>query len=87
MTKCTRCGGNEWREPGVDMYFVPCDCAKFKRGDRVRKTKGSAWQGKVVGFYSTELTPIGYAVESEFHPGSVQIYPEAALERVDEEGT
>lgn len=55
---------------------------KFKLGDRVRKTKGSSWQGRVVGFYSTTLTPIGYAVESEREPGSVQIYPEAALEEV-----
>lgn len=53
---------------------------KFKKGDRVRKTKGSNWHGKIVGFYSTELTPIGYAVESELEKGSVQIYPEAALE-------
>ena len=51
----------------------------FKLGDRVTKTKGAAWTGRVVGFYSTQLTPIGYAVESENEPGSVQIYPEAAL--------
>lgn len=53
---------------------------KFKIGDRVRKKSGSSWNGRVVGFYSTKLTPIGYAVESEREPGSVQIYPEAALE-------
>ena len=53
--------------------------SKFGLGDRVRKTKGSSWQGRIVGFYSTELTPVGYAVESEREPGSVQIYPEAAL--------
>ena len=52
---------------------------KFKRGDRVTKIKGSQWTGRVVGFYSTELTPIGYAVESETERGSVQIYPEAAM--------
>lgn len=52
---------------------------KFKIGDIVRKTKGSSWRGKVCGFYSAELTPIGYAVESMFEPGSVQIYPETAL--------
>lgn len=55
---------------------------KFKIGDRVRKIKGSSWQGIIVGTYSTELTPIGYAVESEREKGSVQIYPEAALELV-----
>jgi dihydrofolate reductase (trimethoprim resistance protein) len=53
---------------------------KFKHGDRVRKTKGSEWSGYVVGWYSTTLTPDGYAVESETHKGSVQIYPASALE-------
>lgn len=58
---------------------------KFKLGDRVRKIKGSSWHGHVVGFYSTSLTPIGYAVESERETDSVQIYPEAALEDMEEE--
>lgn len=49
---------------------------------RVRKIKGSSWQGPIVGFYSTVLTPVGYCVESEREPGSVQIYPESALEPV-----
>lgn len=53
---------------------------KFVLGDRVRKTKGSSWQGLVVGTYSTTLTPEGYCVESEREPGSVQIYPASALE-------
>lgn len=51
----------------------------FQLGDRVTKTKGSSWTGRVVGFYSTSLTPEGYAVESENEPGSVQIYPVSAL--------
>ena len=51
----------------------------FNYGDRVTKIKGSSWTGRVVGFYSTDLTPEGYAVESENEPGSVQIYPAAAL--------
>jgi dihydrofolate reductase (trimethoprim resistance protein) len=53
---------------------------KFLVGDTVRKIKGSQWYGKVVGTYSTELTPEGYAVESFSEKGSVQIYPAAALE-------
>lgn len=53
---------------------------KFKRGDKVRKKSGSQWHGTIVGFYSTSLTPIGYCVESEREKGSVQIYPESALE-------
>ena len=55
---------------------------KFAIGDTVRKVKGSQWHGKVVGTYSTTLTPEGYAVESSTEIGSVQIYPAAALEKV-----
>ncbi len=55
---------------------------KFNRGDLVRKKSGSKWQGVVVGEYSTELNPEGYAVESESHAGSVQIYPASALELI-----
>ena len=51
-------------------------------GDFVRKKSGSEWEGFIVGFYSTNLTEKGYAVESSAHPGSVQIYPEHALEKV-----
>lgn len=54
----------------------------FKLGDTVRKKKGSEWEGVIVGFYSTSLTPEGYAVESSTHKGSVQIYPLQALEKV-----
>ena len=57
---------------------------KFCYGDRVRKISGSSWHGVVRGYYSTTLTPEGYAVESEREPGSVQIYPAAALEKVNE---
>ena len=52
-------------------------------GTRVRKRKGASWQGRVVGYYSTHLTPRGYAVESERETGSVQLYPEAAFEVID----
>jgi len=56
---------------------------KFKRGDEVQKVSGSKWKGKVVGNYSTALTPEGYAVESSTETGSVQIYPAKALELVE----
>lgn len=62
--------------------FVPED-AIFKVGDRVRKRSGSEWEGKVVGYYSTKLTPVGYCIESSTHAGSVQVYPEKALEPAD----
>ena len=58
---------------------------KFSMNQRVRKTKGSSWQGRIVGWYSTNLTPRGYCVESENEWGSVQIYPEGALELVKEQ--
>lgn len=57
---------------------------KFKIGDEVYKINGSHWQGKVVGFYSTVMTPRGYAVESKYHLGSTQIYPEKALEVIQD---
>ena len=53
---------------------------KFKLGDKVQKVKGSEWFGTVVGFYSTEQTHEGYAVESGAHKNTVQIYPVQALE-------
>lgn len=59
---------------------------KFRLGDPVRKKSGAEWSGRVVGFYSTRLTPEGYCVESEHHPGSVQIYPVGALELIRTEG-
>jgi dihydrofolate reductase (trimethoprim resistance protein) len=72
---------NETSRSIADQFALPLR-ATFGLGDRVRKKSGAAWQGQVVGWYSTNLTPEGYAVESEAHPGSVQIYPVAALERV-----
>lgn len=59
---------DEWRPTGNP-----------KIGDRVTKIKGSSWTGRIVGYYSTSLTPVGYCVESENEPGSVQIYPASAL--------
>lgn len=73
--------GNDASTPVAAQFALPLG-AQFGLGDRVRKKSGAAWQGQVVGWYCTKLTPEGYAVESESHPGSVQIYPAAALERV-----
>lgn len=55
----------------------------FRFNDKVSKVKGSHWRGRIVGWYSTSLTPEGYAVESSLEFGSVQIYPASALERND----
>ncbi len=71
----------------VPLYAAPiaqtAPQGKFRMGDLVRKTSGSEWQGRICGTYSTALTPEGYAVESEAHAGSVQIYPAKALEAVE----
>lgn len=56
---------------------------KFRMGDLVKKSTGSEWEGRVVGWYSTEQTKEGYAVESSAHRNSVQIYPVTALEEVE----
>ncbi len=48
-------------------------------GTLVEKIKGAFWRGKICGYYSTSLTPEGYCVESDYEPGSVQLYPRASL--------
>jgi hypothetical protein len=72
--------------PDAELVGLRTDTtpATFALGDRVQKKSGSQWAGKVVGWYSTSLTPEGYAVESESHAGSVQIYPANALKVCDE---
>lgn len=72
-SECPVCAALGWK-----LVSLP----KFQRGDRVRKIKGSEWEGTVVGEYSTKLTPEGYCIESDAHAGSVQIYPAAALELI-----
>jgi len=57
---------------------------KWNIGDKVKKKTNSSWRGTVCGFYSTKHTPEGYCVESSFEPGSVQVWPLAALEDWDE---
>lgn len=57
---------------------------KFSLGQRVHKIRGAAWHGRIVGTYSTALTPEGYAVESDREFGSVQIYPAAALAAMED---
>ena len=52
----------------------------YPYGTYMQKKHGSLWRGKIVGYYSTVNTPLGYAIESFFEPGSVQIYPAQALE-------
>ncbi len=43
-------------------------------GTRVTKIRGKAsWTGRIVGYYSTAITPEGYCVESENEPGSVHV--------------
>jgi hypothetical protein len=80
-----------WRSMGWDVSELEAALVTVARalpvafpiGARVRKVKGSSWQGRVVGHYSTTLTRAGVCVESEREPGSVQIYPVAAVERIE----
>lgn len=53
---------------------------RWELGALVKKKSGSNWHGCVVGFYSTELTPVGYCIASAFENNSVQVFPEKALE-------
>lgn len=63
--------------------ITPPEWARWGMGALVRKRKGAEWHGQVCGFYGTQHTAHGYAVESVLEAGSVQIYPEAALEDWD----
>jgi len=59
------------------------DKPRYKLGDFVQKKRGSSWRGVVVGDYSTDQTEEGYSVVSLHEPGSVQVWPLAALEDWD----
>ena len=72
--------GAEWVRAAPIAQTAPL--GKFRMGDLVKKSTGSEWEGRVVGWYSTEQTKEGYAVESSAHRNSVQIYPAKALELV-----
>lgn len=50
----------------------------------VRKRRGSWWEGRVVGYYSTKDNPHGLCVQLDRPNGPVQIYPAEAMERVVE---
>lgn len=60
--------------------YWPATHLTFQYGDRVKKRSGGSWRGTVCGWYRTRQSPEGYAVESQYEPGSVQIYPVTALE-------
>lgn len=56
------------------------DASPYDLEDWVHKKSGTYWEGRVVGFYSTEQTPEGYAVQLlGMKNGPVQIYPRSAL--------
>lgn len=58
------------------------DGFRWGLGAKLGKKRGSSWRGTVCGFYSTPHTPEGYCIASEFEPGSVQVWPAAALEEL-----
>ena len=72
--------GKSQGQRGTNELYEGGGIMKFKLGDSVQKISGSQWKGTIVGTYSTEFTPEGYAVESSTEKGSVQIYPAKALE-------
>jgi len=53
--------------------------AKYPLGALVQKKGRASWRGRIVGWYRTDITALGYAIESIYEPGSVQIYPESAV--------
>lgn len=74
----------------TDLKGLPaaasCNAAterQFPIGTMMTKKRGSSWTGRVVGYYSTELTAQGVCVESIYEQGSVQIYPINAMQKVD----
>lgn len=72
------------KEPRVNLITMKKpEHFKYELGATLKKKSGSEWVGKVVGFYSTEQTREGYALESVFHKNTVQIYPVQALMEVD----
>lgn len=71
-------------DTGAELHQFADNMQMLAEGARLCKKKGSSWQGRVCGFYSTALTPIGLCIESEREPGSVQIYPISALEEISE---
>jgi len=68
--------------PGSPIY--PPTHTAFKHHDYVMKKSGGYWRGPISGWYRTKLNNEGYAVESMYEPGSVQIYPASALVRMSE---
>ena len=66
----------------LDMDVIAGIADEWPLGQRVRKKGHSEWQGPIVGYYSTEQTPAGVCVMSEFHRNTVQIYPCTALEKI-----
>lgn len=60
---------------------------KYQLGDFVRKKTptetSSEWDGYVCGIYMTSQTREGYAIEAGQYKNTVQIYPERAVERLN----
>lgn len=84
-TACGKCPRCEATRPAIAAMTVQAEpvAKRWQIGDKVRKKRGSSWRGTVCGFYTTPHTPEGYCVDSAFEPGSVQVWPEAALEDWD----
>lgn len=77
--KCTKIKMRSALQLPSSLHPIKCHlCRRRSRTQEVWRR----WAGQIVEWYRAKLTPKGYAVESESHHGSVQIYPVTALERV-----
>jgi hypothetical protein len=63
--------GNSVEDEMVDQW--PSD-AKFQMGDYVAKKGRALWRGKIVGWYRTDVTKLGYVRWTpSLGPGTVEI--------------
>lgn len=72
---------------GEKPFEVRRNDRAFQTGDILILEKFDPTTGLYERDGTTPLTPIGYAIESEREPGSVQIYPQSALEPVPVEAS
>lgn len=71
-------------QPRGEQQEWPADAA-FAFGASAKKKGKADWRGRICGWYRTDMTPLGYVIESAYHFGSVQLYPATGIEPWDGE--
>lgn len=71
-------------QPRGKQQEWPADAA-FAFGSFAKKKGKADWRGRICGWYRTDMTPLGYVIESAYHFGSVQLYPATGIEPWDGE--